>query len=89
MASSLVNDVIMLIAGLWRYGDWRHGSTGCNAVLISPHAEAGTPPTVLISPEPSRNQSDVSYVPYPYEIVSEFSVVYSSADFDQVLTLNS
>jgi len=23
----------MVIAGLWRYGDWRHVATGCNAVV--------------------------------------------------------
>jgi len=22
----------MIIAGLWRYGDWRHVATGCNAL---------------------------------------------------------
>jgi len=27
------NDVIMTIAGLWRYGDWRHVATGCNALV--------------------------------------------------------
>ena len=27
------NDVIIIIAGLWRYGDWRHVATGCNAVV--------------------------------------------------------
>jgi len=27
------NDVIMIIAGLWRYGDWRHVATGCNALV--------------------------------------------------------
>jgi len=47
------------------------------------------PPTVLISPERCQNQPDASCVRYPYELASEFSVVYSSADFDQVLTLNS
>jgi len=29
------NDVIMIIAGLWRYGDWRHVATGCNALVLS------------------------------------------------------
>jgi len=24
----------MIIAGLWRYGDWRHVATGCNALVI-------------------------------------------------------
>ena len=28
------NDVIMIIDGLWRYGDWRHVATGCNAVVL-------------------------------------------------------
>jgi len=27
------NDVIMIIAGLWRYGDWRHVATGCDALV--------------------------------------------------------
>jgi len=27
------NDVIMTIAGLWRYGDWRHVATGCTALV--------------------------------------------------------
>jgi len=27
------NDVIMIIAGLWRYGDWRHVATGCKALV--------------------------------------------------------
>jgi len=27
------NDVVMIIAGLWRYGDWRHVATGCGAQL--------------------------------------------------------
>jgi len=27
------NEVIM-IAGLWRYGDWRHVATGCNALVL-------------------------------------------------------
>ena len=26
----------MIIAGLWRYGDWRHVATGCNALVLSP-----------------------------------------------------
>jgi len=25
----------MIIAGLWRYGDWRHVTTGCNALVIT------------------------------------------------------
>ena len=29
------NDVIVIIAGLWRYGDWRHVATGCNALVVS------------------------------------------------------
>ena len=28
------NDVIMIIAGLWRYRDWRHEAMGCNALVI-------------------------------------------------------
>ena len=28
------NDVTMTIAGLWRYGDWRHVATGCIALLV-------------------------------------------------------
>ena len=24
----------MIIAGLWRYGDWRHVATGCNALVV-------------------------------------------------------
>ena len=27
------NDVTMTIAGLWRYGDWRHVATGCTALV--------------------------------------------------------
>jgi len=30
------NDV-MIIPGLWRYGDWRHVATGCNAVVSLNH----------------------------------------------------
>jgi len=26
------NDVTMTVAGLWRYGDWRHVATGCTAL---------------------------------------------------------
>jgi len=26
-------DVIMIIAGLWIYGDWRHVATGCSALV--------------------------------------------------------
>ena len=33
VASSVANDVIMITAGLWRYGDWRHVATGCNAIV--------------------------------------------------------
>ena len=29
------NDVIMITAGLWRYGDWRHVATGCNALVFA------------------------------------------------------
>ena len=28
------NDVTMTIAGLWRYGDWRHVTTGCNCPVV-------------------------------------------------------
>jgi len=28
------NDVTMIIAGLWRYIDWRHVATGCAALLM-------------------------------------------------------
>jgi len=28
------NDVTMTIAGLWRYGDWRHVATGCNCLVV-------------------------------------------------------
>ena len=28
------NDVTITIAGLWRYGDWRHVATGCTAIVI-------------------------------------------------------
>jgi len=27
------NDVTMTIAGIWRYGDWRHVATGCTALV--------------------------------------------------------
>jgi len=27
------NDVTITIAGLWRYGDWRHVATGCTALV--------------------------------------------------------
>ena len=33
VASSAENDVTMRIAGLWKYGDWRHVATGCTAVV--------------------------------------------------------
>jgi len=39
VASSVANDVIMIIAGLvadgtgLRYGDWRHVATGCNVLV--------------------------------------------------------
>ena len=26
------NDIIMTIAGLWRYGEWRHAAMGCNVL---------------------------------------------------------
>jgi len=26
------NDVTMTIAGLWRYGNWRHVATGCTTL---------------------------------------------------------
>jgi len=25
----------MIIAGLWRYDDWRHVATGCSALVIT------------------------------------------------------
>jgi len=28
------NDVIMIIAGLWRYVDWRHVATGCSDLPV-------------------------------------------------------
>jgi len=28
------NDVTMTIAGLWRYGDWRHVATGSTALVL-------------------------------------------------------
>ena len=28
------SDVLMIIAGLWKYGDWRHVVTGCNALVF-------------------------------------------------------
>jgi len=28
------NDVTMTIAGLWRYGDWRHVATGCTPLVL-------------------------------------------------------
>jgi len=34
VTSSLANDVTMTIAGLWRYGDWRHVATGCADLVI-------------------------------------------------------
>jgi len=34
----------MTIAGLWRYGDWRHVATGSNAlVCLNYNAKSGTP----------------------------------------------
>jgi len=33
------NDVTMTIAGLWRYGDWRHVTTGCTALVNSKSPE--------------------------------------------------
>ena len=29
------NDVTMTIAGLWRYGDWRHVAMGCTALVCA------------------------------------------------------
>ena len=29
------DDVTMTIAGLWRYGDWRHVATGCTALVLT------------------------------------------------------
>jgi len=39
VAGSIMNDVIMRIAGLrvaglWRYGDWRYVAMGCNALVV-------------------------------------------------------
>ena len=34
VGARLANGVIMIIAGLWRYGDWRHVATGCKALEI-------------------------------------------------------
>jgi len=34
VASSVANDVTVTIAGLWRYGDWRHVATGCTALVL-------------------------------------------------------
>ena len=28
------NDVIIITAGVWRYGNWQHVATGCNAQLL-------------------------------------------------------
>ena len=36
-ASYNENDVTVTIAGLWRYGDWRHVATGCTALVILIH----------------------------------------------------
>jgi len=36
----------MIIAGLWRYGDWRHVATGCNAQYIY-ELECGPMPNVM------------------------------------------
>ena len=35
VASSVANHVIMIIAGSWRYGDWRHVATGCTALVLT------------------------------------------------------
>jgi len=35
MVRSVANDVTMTIAGLWRYGDWRHVATGCTALVMA------------------------------------------------------
>jgi len=32
----------MIIAGLWRYGDWHHVATGCNALVMYHKRLAGT-----------------------------------------------
>jgi len=32
-ASAVENDIMMIIPGIWRYGDWRHVATGCNALV--------------------------------------------------------
>ena len=34
VGTRLANDVIMTIAGLWRYGDWQHVATGCDTLVI-------------------------------------------------------
>jgi len=36
------NDVTMTIAGLWRYGDWRHVATGCTALVHERDVSAWT-----------------------------------------------
>ena len=35
------NDVIMIIAGVWRYGDWRHVATGCSALVTTKQEQPG------------------------------------------------
>jgi len=40
------NDVTMTIAGLWRYGDWRHVATGCTTLLLmTNHSRCWQPAT--------------------------------------------
>jgi len=43
----------MIIAGLWRYGDWRHVATGCNA-LVSHNIGRTTPTVSIRSPIAAR-----------------------------------
>ena len=38
------NDVTMTIAGLWRYGNWRHVASGCTTLVI-----------IIITPTPTVN----------------------------------
>jgi len=43
------NHVTMTIAGLWRYGDWRHLATSCTALVQhnAPRGENGIVPVQL------------------------------------------
>jgi len=40
VVSSVANDIIIIIAGLWRCGDWRHVATGCNSLVTRMWANA-------------------------------------------------